>query len=796
MVKNYIKTSFRYLKKYRVFSVINLIGLSLGLCICFFAFLYVSFEMNHDTAPKQASQIYSLVTDEKKPDGINYESASAAMGPAMLVEFPEVKAFVRIFLDDYIIQKGQENYGTAPLAYADSTLFSIFSFPLIAGNTKTLFNAPFDMVLSESAAKKYFGTTNCLGKTLTLNGNQHATVTGVMKDIPANSHFKRDIILSLSSLIGIEGNSTWTTNWNRYGFNTYLLLKKNASIEKLTAKLPDFIKRHNVQTNMIQILALEPLKDVYLKGKARGSKAGTMDHGDIIHVYAFSLIAILVLFIACFNFINLTTAFSLQRTKEIGIRKVLGAVKQQLIIQFMSDALIICLIAFGVALLLAILLMPTFNQMIDVKLGFSFNQELKAIALLFLSSILVGLISGLYPALFLSSFKSINSLKGIENLKGYSVRKTLVIVQFCIAIGLIISTLLIYRQIDFMKNQDLGFKKDHMVVIDFQYDNRILNHRDAIKTQLAEIAGVKETSFSSYIPGKPNRKFPVEIESANRVKKEFQSDAYFVDEDFLKQYQIEILAGRNFSNTFNDKSQSMILNEAALKTLGYKNPQDAIGKRFSQKTANGDGTIVGVIKNFHFHSMEQEIPPLTLRVSPGFFTFLSVTISGKDVPNTLRSIAHKWAEFAPDLPFSYFFSDDAYNAIYKSDDDFQKVFTYLSIIAILISSLGIFGLSVFSMAQRKKEIGIRKVLGASIPEIIKVLSLDFIKLVVVAFFLAIPLAWFGVYYWLQEFAYRAEIVWWIFPVSGLVAMCIAFLTISFQAMKAALANPIKSLRTE
>lgn len=798
MFKNYIKTSFRYLKKYLVFSAINLVGLSLGLCICYFAFLYVSFELNHDTAPAQADQIYSLVTDEKKPDGINYESAAAAMGPAMLADFPEVKASVRIFLDDYIIQKGTENYGTVPLAYADSSLFSVFSFPLIAGNPKTVFNVPFDMVLSESAANKYFGTTDCLGKTLTLNGNQQATVTGVMKDIPANSHFRRDIILSLSSLIGVDGNSDWMTNWNRYGFNTYLLLRKNASIEKLRAKLPNFIERHNRQTNIVQTLALEPLKDVYMKGKARGNKAGSMNHGDITSVSAFSVIALLVLFIACFNFINLTTAFSLRRFKEIGVRKIMGATKLQLIIQFLSDAVIIALIAFGVALLLSMVLMPTFQQILHLEIGFSNYQYFKSIGLLLLLSIFVGLISGLYPAFFLSSFKSVNSLKrnATANLKGYSVRKILVVAQFCVAIGLIISTVLIYRQIDFMKNQELGFKKDHILVIDFQYDRRILNHRDAIKTQLKEIPEVTEASFASYIPGKPNKKFPVQIEAINNIKKEFQSDTYFVDEDFLNQYQIKLLAGRNFSKSPDEKSQSMIINEATLKILGYKTPQEAIGKRFFQKTGNGKGTIVGVIRNFHFHAMSDEIQPLILRGSPGFFTFLSITLSGKDVPLTLKKIEKKWAEFAPGLPFSYFFSDDAYDALYRSNDQFQKVFTWLSVIAILISSLGIFGLSIFSMAQRKKEIGVRKVLGASVPEIVRLLSIDFIKLVFAAFIVSIPIAWFGMHYWLQEFAYRADIAWWVFPFAGLLAMFIAFITISFQAIRAALANPVESLRTE
>lgn len=775
-----------------------MIGLSIGLSICYLAFLYVNFELNHDTAPAQADQIYRLVTDEKKADGINYESASGAIGPALAAEFPEVKNYVRVFLDDYIIQKEEHNYGTVPLAYADSSLFSVFSFPLIAGNPQTVFRAPFDMVVSETAAKKYFGSTDCLGETLLLNGNQRATVTGVMKDIPSTSHFKREIILSLSSLIGTRDDSSWLTNWNRYGFNTYLLVEKGSSIQQLTSKLPDFINRHNPQKEISQVLQLEPLKEVYFKGKPRGSKAGSTDHGNINHVYAFSVIAILVLFIACFNFINLTTAFSLQRTKEIGVRKVMGASKRQLIIQFLIDSVVVCWIASIIAIAMSILLMPLFVRLTGSNLGINLKEQLTAIGITFLFTLIIGLLSGIYPAFLLSSFKSSDSLKGtaLSSLKGYMVRKTLIVLQFSIAIVLIIVTTFIYQQVDFMKNKDLGFKKDHMLVIDFQYDQRILDHMDAVKEQLKQLSGVSKASFASYIPGKPNRKFPTEIEDVNSNKQEFQSDAYFVDEDFINQYQIKLLAGRNFSKNFNDDKKSMIINETTSKMLGYQKPENAIGRKFSQKTKGGDGEIIGVIKDFHFQSMTGEIQPLTLRMSSGFFTFLTLSISGAHSSETIKTIEKEFTEFAPGLPFSYFFSDDAYNSLYKAEERFQSVFTYLAGIAIFISCLGLFGLSTFGMTQRRKEVGVRKVLGASVAGLVQLLSTEFIKLVFISFLVALPIAWMVTYQWLLTFAYRIDISLWVFLFGGGMAVIIAFITISFQTLKAALANPIKSLRIE
>lgn len=799
MIKNYIKTSFRYLSRHKVFTGINLTGLSTGMCVCFFALLYVDFELSYDNYQEKADSIYRLVTDEKTPTGTTFESASAAMGPALVAEFPEVISATRVFLDDYIIQKDEQSYGTVAVAYADSSLFSLFNLPLISGTPESVFNAPFNMVLSETVALKYFGSTDCVGKTLTLNGNQTAAVTGVMNDIPHNSHFRTDILLSMSSLIGTEPSSNWLQNWNRYGFYTYLLLANDQDPGKLSSKLPAFIKKHNQHDGIKQSLSLEPLKQVYLEGKGRGGKAGSTSTGNRTNVYIFSVISALVMFIACFNFVNLTTAFSLQRAKEIGVRKVMGASKKQLIIQFLTDAIILSLFAFLISLLLCVILLPLFNQLSGKIISTDLSEHAGYIGLLFLTAIVVGLLSGIYPAFFLSSFHPGSTLQGrfMSGIKGTALRKSLVVTQFSISMILIIATIVIYEQLDFMKNTELGFKKDHTLVIDFQYDQRILDHEESVKQQLSDIPGVDMASFSSYIPGKPNKKFQTKIENVNNEMQEFQSDAYFIDYDFLKQYQIEIIAGRPLSKEYaTDFRSSMLINEAAVKRLGFSRPADVIGKRFSQATKGADGVIVGVIKDFHFHSMLEEVQPLTLRVSPGFFTFISLTVSSQNMESTINSVEKKWRTLAPGLPFSYFFADEVYNAQYASQDRFGRLIICFATLAILISCLGLMGLSAFSTAQRTKEIGIRKILGSGVTSIIKLLIWEFLKPVFVACLIAFPIAAWTMNTWLENFAYRIDLGWEMFAIAGIAGLCLACATVGIQSFRAAACNPLKSLRTD
>jgi putative ABC transport system permease protein len=793
MLKNYFKTTFRYFWNHKTFSLINITGLATGICVCFFALLYIHFELNHDTYNQKADNIYRLVTDIRTPSGINYESTSTPIGPAIKAEFPEVKDVARVFMDDMILQSNPDNPTKEEVAYADSSAFKIFSWPLLRGNINQLFNAPCNVVLSETAAKKYFGKADPMGQTMMINGETKATVTGIMKDIPYNSHLRVDIIFSITTLV----DKDWDHNWTRFGFYTYLLLQPGQSAAALRAKLPAFVKANMDQTEFKYQLSLEPLKKVYLYGKPRGHRTGASASGSITNVYIVSVIAILVLFIACFNFINLTTAFSLQRAKEIGVRKVLGASKGQLVFQFFMDAIVLCLVSFIIALLFAMLLLPLFNQLVGTMVADSIFHNLQNILWLLVLAVVVGILSGAYPALFLSGFKPISSLKGKTGSSGTGLvlRRSLVVAQFSISIFLILATTVVYMQLNFMQNQQLGFQKDHKLVVDYQFNPHVNEHIESIKQQLTGVPGVGPVSFSSSIPGTTNNQFNTIIENSKGEKQQQKPDVYFIDDVFLKQFHIDVIAGREFSkNLATDSMRSMLINQSMLKSLGFKNADEAIGKHFTQ--LHHEGEIVGVIKDFHNHSLLETVQPLTIRVDPSHLTNVTIDITSPDVRSTVEKLESEWKKIAPNVPFVYFFADEAYNNQYIAQERFGKLFTCFAVIAILISCLGLLGLSAFNTTQRKKEIGIRKVLGASVGSITAMLSKDFVRLILIALLIASPISWWAMHSWLQSFAYRINIPLWVFLFSGAAAIFIALLTISFQSIKAAIANPVKSLRND
>ena len=790
MIRNYFVTAFRYLWKQKGFSVINLIGLTVGLSVCYFALSFVSFELSHDRFHEKSDRIYRLVTDVKTPNGIDYLSTTAPMASAIQAAFPEVQGATRIFLDHLIIQKGQDQYADEKIAYADSSLFSVFTFPLISGNPNNILKAPYSIVLSETSARKYFGNKNPVGGILLVNGKERAQVTGVMKDIPHNSHFRVDMLVSMSTL-----GEEWMRNSKRFFFYTYLLLPKNYEATRLSAKFPDFVKTHIDQKSGEYSLAIEPLKSVYLDGKPRGSKAGTSVSGNRNYVYIFSFVAAFVLFIACFNFINLTTALSIQRAKEIGVRKVLGTTRKLLVLQFLIEAVSLTLLAFVASVLVCSLLIPFFNDITGKIVNTGIFENINYLIILFAAAIFIGLLSGIYPAFFLSRFQPVSTLKGgfVSASKGVAFRKVLVTTQFSISIILIVATIVVYRQLHFMQNQALGFRKDHNLVIDFQYDDKVISHQESIKDKLTRIPGVAMASISSSIPGRENHLFPIKIENTANQMQEFQSDTYFVDYDFIKQYGISVLAGRMFSKDFGtDLKEAILINETAVKSLGFSNPKDVLGKRFSQLNANG--LVIGVIKDFHFRSFQEKVQPLTLRVAPGFFTFLTLNISG-NISESIVNLEKSWKSLVPDLPLIYFFADDAYDNQYRDEQRFGKLFICFAAFAIIISCLGLLGLSAFSITQRTREIGIRKVMGASTSGIVGLLSMGFIKLVFVAVLIAVPAAWYAMEKWLEDFAYRIEIPFWGFIMAACIALFIAIVTVSFQAVKTALMNPVKSLRS-
>lgn len=793
MFENYLKIAFRNLLKQKVFSLINILGLAVGITSCFLIYLYVHFEMSYDAFNTKADRIYRVVTDIKTPSDllpVSYTPAPVAIN--MQKDFPEVESAVRISGQSFLVKKGNDKYQEKNTIMADSTLFEIFDFPLIYGDKNTALKEPMSIVFSQTAAKKYFGNVNPVGQNVLLTGEAiNATVTGVMKDIPENSQVKADMIVSMSSQKDIYKQSS-DNEWGNFGFTSYLLLKPGTNPKALAAKFPAFIEMHNgkelKELQETYTFFLEPLRSVYLYSTRDDSKTG-----NITNVYIFSIIAVFILLIACINFINLTTARSAERAKEVGIRKVSGAGKFQLAKQFIGEGMVISLMAFVVAILLCSSLLPLFNQLAGKQVSTAFfSHPLYVVSLFFIAAI-IGIIAGFYPAIVLSSFQPVAVLKGrfATGSKGILLRKGLVIFQFTISIILIIGTIIVYTQLNYMRNQDLGFNKDQTIVIDTNGDK----NKDAFKESLSSVPGVLSTSFSSTVPGGGVYPAYSKVENKAGDMQTTNLDLDFVDFNYMNQYKMKVIAGRGFSKAFaTDTTEAMVINETAVKFLGYNTPQQVIGKKFAQWGRKGK--IIGVVKDFHYRALQEPIKAMSLRIEPNGYQMLSIKVSANNLPSTIKAIDAKWDQIIPARPFDYTFLDESFDKQYRAEDKFSSLFFNFAILAIFISCLGLLGLASYSTIQRRKEIGVRKILGASVSTIVNLLSMDFLKLVLIAFAIASPVAWFFMNKWLRDFAYRTHFSWWVFALAGGVSVFIALFTISFQAIKAAIANPVKSLRTE
>jgi putative ABC transport system permease protein len=794
MIKNNLKIAIRSLLRHKAFSFINILGLAVGISACFLIYLYVTFETSFDKFHTKADRIYRVVADVVTPtETIKSSYITTPVAPNLKRDFPEIEDAVRIAPDEFLVKKGNVKFQEKKTVLADSTLFNVFDFPLIAGNKKTALIEPMSVVISQTTAKKYFGNTDPMGQEIQITGDAfNAKITGVMKDIPKNSQIEADLIVSKSSTAKMGGYGMSDSEWTNHTNYTYILVKPNTNVKALAAKFPAFQEFHNgadaKKFQMQDYLSLEPLRDVYLKSKREGFVTGS-----ISNVYIFSAIAIFILLIACINFINLTTARSSERAKEVGIRKVVGALRFQLARQFISESIIICLIAFALSLVLSAIILPLFNELAGKEISDSiFNNPLQ-VAGLFVISVIIGLVAGIYPSLVLSSFKPVSILKGrfSTGSKGLLLRKSLVVFQFTISIILITGTIIVYRQLNYMRSQSLGFNKEQTVVIKTNYDK----NKDVFKQSLSSIPGVLSTTISSHVPGGGSNSAYSSVENKRGEMQKSNIDLYFVDFDYVKQYDLKLAAGRTFSKDFpTDSTQAMVINEAASRMLGYSTPQEAIGRKFDQWGRKGQ--IIGVLKDFHYKSLQSNIPPLVMRFEPWGLGTISVKVAAANLPATLKAIGDKWAQVIPNRPFEYNFLDEFYDRQYRAEDHFGNLFFNFAILAIFISCLGLLGLSSYSTMQRTKEIGIRKVLGANVAGIVNLLSIEFIKLVIIALVIAIPIAWFSMNKWLADFAYQTSISWWIFALAGGLSVLIAFSTISYQAIKAAMANPVKSLRTE
>lgn len=794
MLKNYFKIAFRSLWRKRAYSVINITVLAAGMACSFLIFLYVRFEWSYDRFHQKTDRIYLLNCDEKTPTGVIHQGLSSApMSIAAKRVFPEIEAVVREDFQPLLVRRGTKVFQEANSAYVDSGFFQVFDFPLLRGDGRTALKAPLSVVLSASTAKKYFGDSDPMGQTLLIRDEGLAArVTGIIKDMPGNTELKADVLVSKATTKLF--NPDEDKHWSNFGLYAYVLLKPNVDAHVLERKFPAFVEQQDgAEENQMQMwftLSLQPLRDVYLYSGEAGGPAS----GNPTNVYVFSIVGIFVLLIAGINFVNLTTARSTERAREVGIRKVAGARRGQLTSQFLGESVFQALIAFVLGTVICWLLIPAFNGLVGKPVSTGLIQHTADLLIFLGIAVVIGLLAGIYPALVLSGFRAVVVLKGrfATGSKGLVLRKSLVVFQFVISIAFIAATFIIRAQLSYLRNHPLGFDNKQMLVLPTYGDE----HKLTLKTEIGRLPGVLSTGLSSSTPG--NGGLIYALSNLEDKKGEFQTEnlnLYLVDFDYMRQYKLSLVAGRNFSTAFaTDSTQAMIINESAAKDLGYTNPQDAIGRRFN--SYGREGRVIGVMKDFNYYSLHDAISPLGVLIAPNDANLLSVHVNTVGLPETITEIEAAWKKIMRGHPFSYYFEDEFFNRQYQDEDRFGRLFLDFSILAILISCLGLLGLASYSIVLRTKEVGIRKVLGASVVGIVRLLSGEFLLLMGLALVIAVPLCWFFMNRWLADYHYRIAFPWWLLVLAGGLATLIALLTISVQSMKAASANPVKSLRTE
>ena len=802
MFKNYLKIAVRNLWKYKGLSFINIFGLASGMACSLLIFLFVTDELSYDRFNTDADRIYRVVKDFVNDDGSRLPDATTppAVAPAIQKEIPGIEHVTRVFPGwgaNFLFTYKDKHLYEQKLYRVDSSFFDVFSFPFVKGNAENAFKEVNSIVITQSMSKKYFGNEDAMGKVLHEDRLGDLMVKGVVKDVPSNSHFHFDFLISTRKFAGdIDGN------WGFYNFYTYILLKPNVDIKAIDQKIEAIYKRNN--DNGKNIFYTQPLTDIHLDSNLKWELE---PNSERLYVYMFSVVGLLIILIAAINYINLVTARSSLRAKEIGIRKVSGAYKSSLVKQFLLESVITCLLASAFALVLAQLLLPVVNNITQKQL--TLFAAGNYVTLYFLvGALFIGLLSGLVPAFYLSSFKPIIVLKGgkINERNVFTLRKALVVIQFTVSIALIAGAFIIYQQVKYIQNAKLGLNKDQVLILK-SYSSLSRATANSFENSLKQINGVKDVATSDGVVGGQNWTNDMSVKgSENSQLINFLSVGY----DYLNVLGIQIKKGREFSPDFpadtltnvsnfqlEEDIGSVILNEKAVKDLGVPSP--VIGQRILWNT-DGDTSyylkLIGVTEDFHFASFRNEIKPFAFVMVPNRRDYLTIKLSTQNLSATMEQIENKWKVFAPDRPIQYSFLDETFAQLYKAEANFQKVFVVLVALSIVIACLGLFALAAYTAEQRKKEIGIRKVLGASVAGITGMLTKDFVKLVIISILIASPLAYLAMNKWLQDYAYRIQIEWWVFLIAGLVAVLIAIITISFHAIKAAMANPVKSLRTE
>jgi putative ABC transport system permease protein len=804
MIKNYLRSALRNIYRHKFISLINISGLTIGLTCCLLILTYIVMETSYDRFNTNAANIYRVTRSFNSANGVvNLRLGTVAppVGPLLKNEFPDIKKVTRLFPNGGVTLKYKEKlFNEKGACFADENIFDIFTVNTVKGNPRTALNEPFSVMLSEEMAKKYFGDEDPMNKEIRFENQFNFKVTGIYRAFPVNSQLHPQMLMSFSTLNDstVYGKKNLETNWGNNSFFTYILLPEKYDASRINAALPRFLDKYmpadGGKPSAGSRLGLQRFLDIHLQSHL---DTEFEDNGDIKRVYVFSAIALFILLIACINYMNLSTARSTLRAKEIGIRKVIGAQQKEIIMQFLGESVLITYVSLLLAFILTMFLLPAINNVSG--LGLSLNALLQPVIVLpvLLLPLFIGLISGIYPAIFMSSFNPAKVLKGIMKAGsgGLSFRKVLVVTQFSISIILIVATTVVFQQLHYMQNKSLGFNKDHIVTISgFPADQFA-----AFKTELLANPAIKNIGRSSRLPsGRLLDDQGIQVGDANQTIP-VKADVKYVnaDDGFIPTYGIKLAAGRNFNHLMATDSNKYLINVAAVAALGFKTPQNAVGKDIIYGGVSGK--IIGVMEDFHFESLHQQIIPMLMRM-PSFaynnYGRLSIKIDGHNVQGALNMIENTWKKYQPEKPFEYTFLDERFQKLYHTEQQQGDLFTVFSFIAIFIACLGLFGLSAFTISQRVKEIGVRKVLGASVQQIVTELSKDFLKLVVIAAFISLPVAWYAMNKWLLDFAFRVSIQWWVLAMAGLIAVVIAFLTISFQSVKAALANPVKSLRSE
>jgi len=781
-----------------------------GLTCCLLITTYILNELSYDRYNKNADNIYRITRTFYNGNGeatLNLSTISPPFGYYLPTDFPEIQKMTRLL-----------NFGTVPLRYkdklinekdvyfADENLFDVFTVDVLKGNPKTALTDPFSVMLTEDEAKKYFGNEDPINKVIRANNQFDVKVTGIYKPFPSNAHMHPNMLVSFNTLkdSAVYGEQNLRTNWGNNSFFTYIMLPKGYNIQNMKARFPAFLDKHMTdeygpnKPSKSTSLDLQKLTDIHLYSH---TDYEAEPNGDISRVWIFGAIALFILLIACINYMNLSTARSALRAREIGIRKVIGARRKEIIFQFLSESVLLCWVAIIIAGVLTYVMLPWLNKVSGQQLSFDILLKWQVIIPLLITPFIVGILSGIYPSLFMSSFQPVKTLKGLFNAHGSSInfRKVLVVFQFGISIALIITTMIVFQQLRYMQQASLGYDKEHILTL--PYYPALNDQYESFRNTLLRNSNIKDVGRSSRIPTGRLLDGQGAQAPGNDSMVPVKADIRYVaaDYDFIPTYGVHIVAGRNFSRDYGTDTASFILNEAAVRAVGWKSPQEAVGKNF--KYGGQMGHIVGVTNDFHFESLHQTIAPLILVMptpaqAANSYGYLSIKISGGNIPSALATIKDTWQKFLPELPYQYTFLDENFAKLYEAEQRQGTIFIIFACLAIFIACLGLFGLSAFSITQRVKEIGVRKVLGANVSTIVALLSKDFLKLVLIAAIISFPIAWYAMHNWLQDFAYRINIQWWVFVVAGILAALIALITVSFQAIKAALANPVKSLRTE